>query len=544
MSGFTMRVALVGNPVRPDIPFDTTALRRLKALGFNTVQLNIAWGCRPGDEPLNLEDILDPNDAPDERQRRWFDEIARRAALAKAEGFATLFHFGAPRMTGKLYEIIGSEAVTDEETDRNSPQREEIVQKYERLLEMLARRIPQVDDVLMYTFDQEAWLGNEFGTDPLAAGIPLHERIPAFLQRLSQCWGRLRPAGRLWWEPWEISAGTLYTLFDQLPTAHFGLMLHSNIAEVQKANPADRWLRNMALLADGRGIPVCGECFLSGASEEVEPLQHTFAPALVWQQIHRLQDMGLYGIKEYFGTRPDLTDDLDLAMAGICFANPTLEEGDALAALAAHYPDAPTLPAAMAAAARALALFPWDVSWRWRTICGQHTAWHPYTPFYIPGEVAPSPSWRSTRRALFMLTSDEAALHPWLIEDVGLRCRAAAGTMRQAAEGYRAAAACQGTNATAAATFAAAAADFDRFAAVASDQALHAEETLCARHIRTFADRGTVPAFLLGRMTAALEADVENQRHADAVAPDAVSHAQAALDAFTADPIGWCKEHF
>ncbi len=545
MHSFTMRCAHVGNPVYHSIPFDATHVRRLKALGFNTLQLNIAWGCRPGDEPLNLEDILSPTDTPDDRQRRWFDEIARRAALAHAEGMRTIFHFGAPRMTGKLYQIIGSSQVTDEETERNSIQKEEIIQKYETLLTMLAQRIPQVDDILVYTFDQEAWLGNEFGDGQLAAGVPLHKRVPPFLQRLTGCWAAHRPEGRLWWEPWEISAGTIYSVMDDLPRQNFGLMLHANIAEVQKANPADRWLRNMALLAADRGIPVCGEVFLSGASEEVEPLQHTFAPALVWEEIHRLQDLELYGIKEYFGTRPDMTCDLDLAMAGICFADPALPLRDALAALASRWPAAATLPAAMDAAQRALAVFPWDISWRWRTICGLHTAWHPYTAWHTTGVVAPSPSWRSTRRALFMMTEEEPGPHdPWLIEDVGLRCRRASEHMFAAAALYAQAAADSG-DAEAQATFAAAAADFGRFGAVALDSALHAEETLTAHHIRRFAAKGQVPAFLLERMTDALTADAANQAaHPEAVAEGESSVAAQALADYTADPIGWCSKNF
>lgn len=542
-AGFVMRCALVGNPVRHDIPFDTAALRRLKTLGFNTVQLNIAWGCRPGDEPLNLEDILSPTDTPDERQRRWFDEIARRAALVHAAGMRAIFHFGAPRLTGRLYQILGDDAALTQDTEENAPQKESVIQKYEYLITLLARRIPQVDDILVYTFDQEAWVGSEFGSGELAAGVPLHKRLPLFLQRLAARWAAERPDGRLWWEPWEISAGTIYTVLPELPRENFGLMLHSNIAEVQKANPADRWLRNTALLAGELGIPVCGEVFLSGANEEVEPLQHAFAPALVWEQIHRLQELELYGIKEYFGTRPDMPAELDLTMAGICFTDPSLGEGEALAALAARWPRVSALPAAMHAAHKALALFPWDLTWRWRVICGQHTAWHPYTAWWTPGEVAPSPSWRSTRRAVYMMTSDEESHHPWLIEDVSLRCRAAAQAMRQAAEEYtRCAGQC--AEEADAQTFAAAGQDFTRFAAVAMDQALHAEQTLCAQHIRRFADQGCVPAHIIERMSAALTADVENQRVSAAVAPDAVSCAEEALAAFTADPVGWCRKNY
>ena len=37
-------------------------MRQVKELGFNAIQLNLAWGVRPDDEPLNLEDVveLDP----------------------------------------------------------------------------------------------------------------------------------------------------------------------------------------------------------------------------------------------------------------------------------------------------------------------------------------------------------------------------------------------------------------------------------------------------------------------------------------------------
>ena len=539
MAGFTMRVALVGNPVRPDIPFDTGSLRRLKALGFNTVQLNIAWGCRPGDEPLNLEDILSPTDEPDERQRRWFDEIARRAALARAEGLRTIFHFGAPRVTTHLYQILSDPAATDRETEENSPCKEEIIRKYESMITRLADRIPQVDDILMYTFDQEAWVGNEFGNDATASGVSLHRRILPFLQRMTACWAAKRPEGRLWWEPWEISAGSIYTLLPQLPDEHFGLMLHSNIAEVQKANPADRWLRNMVLLAGDRNIPICGEVFLTGATEEVEPLQHAFAPALVWEEIRRLQDLGLYGIKEYFGTRPDMMADLDIEMAGICFHDPQLSEEQALQQLAARWPQAKALPAAMHAAQRALTLFPWDLSWRWRAINRNHTAWHGYAAWNAPGVVAISPSWKSTRRAVFMLTEDEEAHEPWLIEDISLRCAAAARYMKQAAAAFHEAAAQCDEH-----SFEAAAQDYTRFAAVTMDESLHGEETLCAIDIRHAAAKGEVPQQLLERMRAALQADVENQKVSAAVATDVVSPAPTALAAFEADPIGWSVAHF
>jgi len=53
------RVGFLGCPARPNIAWDEENLGRLKRLGFNTIQLNIAWGSRPGREALNLEDVVD-----------------------------------------------------------------------------------------------------------------------------------------------------------------------------------------------------------------------------------------------------------------------------------------------------------------------------------------------------------------------------------------------------------------------------------------------------------------------------------------------------
>src|SRR5271157_4930034 len=78
-SRFQYRIAILGYPSDPAVPWDTENqmteymkslpapqvewsrenLHKLKALGFNTIQLNLAWGYRPKDEPLNIEDVID-----------------------------------------------------------------------------------------------------------------------------------------------------------------------------------------------------------------------------------------------------------------------------------------------------------------------------------------------------------------------------------------------------------------------------------------------------------------------------------------------------
>ena len=44
-------------PFLENCPMEWKNLLRLN-LGFNTIQVNVAWGPRPGDEPLNLEDVV------------------------------------------------------------------------------------------------------------------------------------------------------------------------------------------------------------------------------------------------------------------------------------------------------------------------------------------------------------------------------------------------------------------------------------------------------------------------------------------------------
>ncbi len=129
----------------------------------------------------------------------------------------------------------------------------------------MKKEVPELDDIQVYTFDQEAWIANEFGDGPTDREIPLHERLPAFLQTLTKTWAELSPQGMLWWEPWELSAGQIYTCIPSLPVKNFGMFLHSNIAEVQLTRPVDVWFKNMVrLLAEkkypGGGRAVPGQC--------------------------------------------------------------------------------------------------------------------------------------------------------------------------------------------------------------------------------------------------------------------------------------------
>ena len=65
--------------------------------------------------------------------------------------------------------------------------------KYVDLLKRLKKEVPELDDIQVYTFDQEAWIANEFGNGPTDREIPLTERLPAFLQTLTKTWAELSP---------------------------------------------------------------------------------------------------------------------------------------------------------------------------------------------------------------------------------------------------------------------------------------------------------------------------------------------------------------
>src|ERR1022692_4772676 len=90
----------------------------LGGFGFNTIQLNLAWGWRPHDEPLNIEDVIDlPADlqeklpqvvplrsdqSPARRAQRRVD-LHRRIQLCRAAGLRSIFHFGAPYNAHERY---------------------------------------------------------------------------------------------------------------------------------------------------------------------------------------------------------------------------------------------------------------------------------------------------------------------------------------------------------------------------------------------------------------------------------------------------------
>jgi hypothetical protein len=515
---FLRRVGFLGNPNSSEpfkfwneVPWSDANLLRLKAIGFDTIQVNVAWGPRPGDEPLNLEDIIElPADlawkypqpvplncdpSPERRQHRR-SLVQERSAACHRLGLRTLFHFGAPYNAHMRYGDAPPNCISDEKT----------IERYEILLDLFARDFPEVDDLLIYTYDQDAWLCNEFGPCPRCLGKPLHERLPAFLGRLTSKWQKNRPGARLWWEPWELSAGQVYRCVGNLPGEGFGLMLHANIAEVQATLPADRWLKNTAALAAERGIPVTVEYWLGGPCEEFEPLLHLSHPLVTLRGLQAIAAVeGVNGIKEYYGIDPD-REDPNLHMTALFFTKPDISESDALEDLARPYQKAAArLVVFWRIASRGMELFPWDATWYIRQI-GRNRVDHALSGARIRGMACRTPSWCSTRQSHF-LKSFEYKMEddPWLREDVELRCRMAVDAWKRAIQiGEEA---LPDVPEELENSFARNLVDLGRLQRRALAYAMHLRETNLAEMLRNYP---TAPAHILEELRSCLQADLAN----------------------------------
>ena len=411
--GSSTASVFVGCPAQSDIPWTREHLQWLADHGFNTVQLNIAWGCRPSDEPLNLEDVVDctgmdlqqslplASDTSPQAVTTRRENLRQRIALCRELNLRTIFHVGAPY----------NQHARHGDTPPNCLMDQAVRTMCRQMIERFAEQFPGVDDLLVYTYDQDAWLCSEFGDCPRCAGVPLHERVSGFINDLAHTWRGLQSNGRLWWEPWELSAGQVLASIDRLDARCVGLSLHSNVAEVMATMPVDRWLKNTVASAKRSGIPVIIEHFLGGPTEEVEPFTHLSWPEETWRGMRAVAELAPDGIKEYYGTVPG-REDANLRMTASFFEDPSRSLGDALDRLAAPYGECrDDILRFWHATSVAMALFPWEVSW-WIREIGRSNPQHGMDAAFIRGQQAHTPSWESSRRAVFMFTDDRQG-DPW-----------------------------------------------------------------------------------------------------------------------------------
>jgi len=435
------KVGFLGVPSHPQVDWNAANLQRMKNLGFNVLQLNIAWGYRPNDEPLNLEDVIDlppemsltlgDQNRKEARTRERIavrsEKLRQRIEISRQLGFRTLFHFGAPNVFYPPESPGGTDALLDQ-----CIADEATVARYVTLIQAFHAKFPGVDDLLCYTYDQNAWLCSEAGACPRCHGVPLSERVSKFINTLARTWRELHPKGTLYWEPWELSAGQTYHSVDLLDASCVGLSLHSSIAEVQIALPADRWFRNMLTKAEERNIPVIGELWTGSPTEEMEPYLHIATPLATLRALRAVNNAGkLTGIKEYYGNVPD-KEDPNLRMTGIFFNNPDISDESALATLAQPYNEAAQgVSAYWKLSSEAIEMYPWDVSWRAREV-GRSNPRHPTTAAVLKGASWQTPEWQSNRRTAFLRTDQTDSPNFWMREDIQLRFEQSASKLQAA----------------------------------------------------------------------------------------------------------------
>ena len=431
------KVGFLGAPDHPDVEWSDANILRMKELGFNTMQLNIAWGSRPNDEALNLEDVVEvpkkfelPMDirlsktlhSPQRIENRS-EKIKQRIALCKKNEFHTIFQFGAPFADHPRQEKEPlPQCISDSIT----------INRYRTLIKEFYKKFPGVDDLMMYTYDQDAWLGSEFGPCPQCHGVPVAKRVAKFVNSLAQAWRQLNPNGILWWEPWELSAGEVYSAINLLDATCVGLAIHSNIAEVQIAFPAGRWFSNFLYLAKKKNIPVIAEVWTGCPTEEMESYTHIPTPLLTLQELRAVYNSGvLKGIKEYYGNFPD-EEDPNLRMTGIFFHNPKASDSVALEELTKSYHKAAEgVKKYWELSSEAVAFYPWDVSWHAREV-GRSNPVHLMTAATLKGASWETPDWQSSRRTYFMRTDETNEPNFWMREDMQLRFEQSASLMLQA----------------------------------------------------------------------------------------------------------------
>jgi ribosomal protein L12E/L44/L45/RPP1/RPP2 len=76
-------------------------------------------------------------------------------------------------------------------------------------------------------------------------------------------------------------------------------------------------------------------------------------------------------------------------------------------------------------------LFPWETTWFIREI-GRSRVDHSLSAATLRGMTCPTPTWQSSRHATFMRIEPAYPPHPWMLEDIQLRCEAAADRMSRA----------------------------------------------------------------------------------------------------------------
>ncbi|MCL2815425.1 MAG: hypothetical protein FWD23_12565 [Oscillospiraceae bacterium] len=436
MREYKYRAAMPGNPTfyKDSLQdYSVEGLEKLKALGINTIFINLAWS-RPHIDAVVLEAAAisktypltsDPGEVEETRKR-----LAWRIKNVKSLGMGAMALFGIPRYMdySKLPEgyrvLMGapkSVISPDQVTCVNSP---ETRIYYAELIEDLLSHLHGLDGMLVYTYDELAEVCGEHSDCPRCRGIPVEKRVSEFLDWLHETTNKIKPGFKIWWEPWELSWSQVYKILETC--GHdIAVSCHSALHEVYFVNHPDLWFRTIAGLCRRQGREMIAELFLSGCGEDLYHCPSYPCPRLVYEQLESVSLLdGITGIKEYYGICQSHMG-LNEAALGYCLSQKTPDFNAFITDLALKYAEdgksAGALLSGWELASHTLELLPWELSWVLRT--GNY---HPYDLSYY-GKIGfydlmrtpwDSPSWLSNRRSYYMVTKDDSIVSDTYSEDV------------------------------------------------------------------------------------------------------------------------------
>ena len=438
MKEFKYKAAMPGNPTfyKDGLQdYSVEGLEKLKSLGINTVFINLAWS-RPHIDVVVLEATAISKSYP--LTSDTDEVISNRAKLVeriknvKSLDMTTMALFGIPQYMdySKLpdeYKVLMGAPVSlispDQVTCVLSP---ETRIYYTELLCDLLSNMPDLDGILVYTYDELAEVCDENSNCPRCRGIPAEERISEFLNWLYDTVNTIKPGFKLWWEPWELSWAQVYGILQKC-NKEIVVSCHSTIHEVYFVNFPDLWLRTIAGLCRKQGREMIVEMFLSGCGEDLYHCPSYPCPRLIYEQLESVSVLqGITGIKEYYGICQKYFG-INEAVLRHCLTTDNPEFSSFIKEKAREYVQTDDLESielllyAWELSSHTLELIPWELSWVMRI--GNY---HPYdlsyygkTGFYdLMRTPWDSPSWLSNRRSYYMVTRDDSIVNDTYSDDV------------------------------------------------------------------------------------------------------------------------------
>lgn len=437
MNKYVNIAGIVGNPSfygKGFREYTPDTFSKMKQYGFDTVFVNIAWS-RPDIDVVIPEHIAVserfPLISPPDAEER-FCLFRERACNAKAAGMKTFALFGIPeyREYDKLppeYSVLkgASQSPIAPFASITCISRPEVLDLYAELFTQILTRVPELDGLLVYNYDELADVCDEDSDCPYCRGIPAEKRIPKFLNALYARIKNIKPDIELWWEPWELSAAQVYMTMKELDTS-IGIACHSTINEVYFINEGDTWLRITAAMAKEQGRKFIAEVFIGGSGEDLGIVAGYPCPRLVYRQMLALGNTpGICGIKEYFGNAVPYFS-VNEAVFAACNRTDVFPEYETMIGkIASAYTDSTSpLIKFWELTSNAIEMIPWEISWVMRL-----SNYLIYLPDYW-GKISfanlmrtpwDSPSWLSSRRSYYIITSNTANYNHRLATDLCTR---------------------------------------------------------------------------------------------------------------------------